>query len=171
MRLETERLWLRELQADDLPALVSLWSDPDVTRYAGGPREAAGVRGALEEDLADPSAETYNLWPVEEKETGEVIGHCGLLDKEIDGVTEIELAYFLACSAWGNGYATEIACALRDHAFQAMGLPRLISLIDPENVASERVAAKVGMSLEREIARPGGEARRVYAIERADEAA
>jgi len=164
--LETERLRLRELRADDLPALIGLWTDPEVTRFAGGPREADAVRSALEEDLADPGGERFNLWPVEEKATGRIVGHCGLLDKEIDGVTEIELAYFLARSAWGKGYATEIAGALRDHAFEEMDLPRLVSLVDPENAASERVAMKMGMRWERDLVRPNGALRSVYAIGR-----
>ena len=164
--LDTERLRLRDLRSDDLPALIDLWTDPEVTRFAGGPRDVGELRRALEEDLADPAAEAYNLWPVEERATGRVVGHCGLLDKDVDGVTEIELAYFMARSSWGNGYATEIACALRNYAFEAMRLSRVISLIDPTNAASKRVAVKVGMRWERDIVRPSGALRSVFAIGR-----
>ena len=163
--LETERLVLRRLQVSDVDALVSLWSDPDVTEFMGGPRDAERIRLLFLEGAADPLAETYDLWPLIEKKGGIVIGHCGLLDKTVDGREEIELVYVIEKNSWGQGYATEIARALRDHAFAALRLTRLISLIEPENAASEHVAQKVGMCLEKEIVRPGGETRRVYAIE------
>ena len=142
--LETDRLRLRRIRASDVPALTSLWCDPDVTRFMGGPRQEGDLRDAFAEDVKDPFACEYDLWPVEEKASGDVIGHCGLLDKEVDGRREIELVYVLAKAAWGSGYATEIASALRDHAFCELGLDRLISLIEPENAASERVAEHVG---------------------------
>jgi ribosomal-protein-alanine N-acetyltransferase len=164
--LETERLTLRHQQASDVAPLVDLWADPDVTRYMGGPRGRAWLQSAFEETARDPYAERYDLWPLVEKETGQVIGHCGLLDKEVEGRPEIELTYVLASSAWGKGYATEIGQALKGYAFEEMGLGRLIALIEPENSASERVAEKVGMRLEKEVVRPGGELRRVYAVER-----
>ena len=167
MILETDRLRLKRLEATDAEALIALWCDPEVTQFMGGPRDPETLRGLFAEDAADPFAETYDLWPVVERAAGDVIGHCGLLDKEVEERPEIELVYVFARAAWGKGYATEIACALRDYAFETMKLPRLISLIEPENAASERVAIKVGMRLEKEIVRSDGAMRRVYAIERA----
>lgn len=166
MRLETERLLLRPFEARDIDALVGLWTDPEVTRFMGGPRDPAELKALFEEDAGDPSSDRYDLWPVEERATGEVVGHCGLLDKEVEGREEIELSYVFAKTAWGRGYATETGVALRDHAFEKMGLSRLISLIEPGNVASERVARKVGMRLEREVVRPSGAVRRIYAMTR-----
>lgn len=167
--LETERLRLSRLQPAAVSALVDIWSDPDVTRYMGGPRDRAKVEAILEEELKDPFADEYNPWSVEEKKTGKVVGDCGLLDKEVDGRAEVELVYVFARSAWGKGYATEMAEALKAHAFEQMGLRRLIALIEPENAGSERVAVKVGMHLEKEVVRPGGTVRRVYAVETDEE--
>ncbi len=164
--LETERLTLRYQQPSDVEPLVDLWADPEVTRYMGGPRDREWLESALEETACDPYAERYDLWPLIEKETGQVVGDCGLLDKEVEGRTEIELIYVLASSAWGRGYATEIGQALKAYAFEEMGLGRLIALIEPENTASARVAEKVGLRLEKEVVRPGGEVRKVYAVER-----
>jgi RimJ/RimL family protein N-acetyltransferase len=130
----------------------------------GEPRKAAELRASFEEDVANSASHRYYLWPVEEKATGEIVGHCGLLDKEINGKTEIELIYVFAKKTWGKGYATEIACALRDRTFEHMGLQRLVSPIDPGNVASGNVAVKVGMHLEQEIVRPGGVVKRLYAV-------
>lgn len=132
----------------------------------GGPRDRDGLRSVFEETARGPYAERYDLWPVVDKGTGEVVGHCGLLDKEVAGRSEIELIYVLASSVWGKGYATEIGRALKQHAFEKMGIRRLIALIEPENAASERVAVKVGMHLEREVVRPGGAVRKVYVAER-----
>jgi RimJ/RimL family protein N-acetyltransferase len=131
----------------------------------GGPRDRDTVTANLEQTARNSTADRYDLWPVEEKATGKVIGHCGVLDKEVDGKTEFELVYVLAKSAWGQGYASEIAAGIRDYAFGKMTLSRLIALIEPENGASERVAVKVGMRLEKEVIRPGGAVRRGYALE------
>ena len=76
-----------------------------------------------------------------EKASGRVVGHCGLLDKEIAGRPEVELVYVIAPSAGGRGYATEAGRAIRDHAMTSLRQERLIALIHPENSASERVAA------------------------------
>lgn len=164
IHLGTERLRLRPIRTEDISDLVDLWTDPAVTQFMGGPRNASELEADFEQDAVNPSKHRYDLWPVEEKSTGKIVGYCGLLDKEIDGKTEIELIYVFAKSAWGKGYATEISCALRDHAFEHLGLNRLVSLIDPGNVASARVAVKAGMHLEQELIRPGGMVKQLYAV-------
>jgi RimJ/RimL family protein N-acetyltransferase len=98
------------------------------------------------------------------KDGNAVIGHCGLLEKEVDGQPEIELVYVVAPAAWGRDYGSEAAAAIRDHAQAALGCRRLIALIHPENVASARVARKTGFSLEGETRRPGGAVMQVYAL-------
>ncbi len=165
MNLTTPRLHLRLMRPEDLPALEALWTDPEVTRFLGGPREPATLRAGLAEDLL-PGAPTFNLWPVVERAGGTVVGHCGILDKEVDGQTEYELIYVFAQASWGKDYATEIGLALREHAFSVLGLTRLISLIEPENAASRRVAEKVGMRHQGDTVRPGGRTMCVYAVER-----
>jgi RimJ/RimL family protein N-acetyltransferase len=166
--LKTERLILKCQQASDIETLVDLWADPDVTRYMGGPRDRDWLRSVFEKTAQDSFGERYDLWPVIEKETQQVVGHCGLLQKEVEGRTEIELIYILASSAWGKGYATEIGQALKQYAFEKMGIGRLTALIEPENVASERVALKIGMRLEKEVVRPGGEVRKMYVVDSLD---
>ena len=163
--LETERLLLRRIRRSDIEALVDLWSDPRVTAALGGPRDPGRLAGFFAEAAVDPFADDLDLWPLVERASNRIIGHCGLLEKEVDGRNEIEISYILATAVWGRGYATEIAAALRDHAFLTIGLSRVIALIEPGNVASERVAIKIGMRLEREIVRPGGAIRRVYGLE------
>ena len=168
MLIETERLVIRDLSASDVEALARMWCDPEVTRFLGGSRDSAEVRRILEEDAGSATPPDVDLWPVLEKGSGQVVGHCGLLEKEVDGSAEVELVYVLARAAWGRGYATEAAAAIRGYAQEHLGLQRLIALIAPENRASERVALKVCMRLERETLRPGGKLMRVYAWEAED---
>lgn len=160
--LETERLQLRRQQATDIPFLTDLWSNSQVTQYMGGPRDREWLQDVFTETAENPAAEQYDLWPVIEKATGELVGHCGLLDKEVEGAMEIELNYILAPTAWGQGYATEIGAAIMQLALTQMGVKRLIALIDPENAPSARVAIRLGMQLEKEIIRPGGLRRLLY---------
>lgn len=163
--LKTKRLILRHQQASDITALANLWADPETTRHMGGPRDRDWLLSEFEETGRDPYAERYDLWPVVERWSGQVVGHCGLLEKEVEGKSEIELVYVLTPSVWGKGYATEMAQAIKRFAFEAMDVKRLIALIEPENEASERVAIKAGMHLEKEVIRPGGAQRRVYVVE------
>jgi len=162
--LRTTRLILTRVRPSHIPALIDLWTDPGVTRYLGGPREKSSLAADLEKTAQDPWTETYDLWTLVETESGKVVGHCGLLEKDVEGAKEVELVYVLAPQAWGKGYATEIAAAIKTHALEKLGLRRLVSLIDPSNGASERVAKKIGMRPEKEVVRPGGAVRRVYVI-------
>ena len=68
-----------------------------------------------------------------------------------DRMREIELSFVLNRSDWGQGIATEAVAALRDHGFQACGFQRLVSLLHPDNTASERVARKIGMTFDRDV--------------------
>ncbi len=164
IRIETGRLILRNAQAGDVPALVSMWTDPQVTQFMGGPKDRAWLEGTFAEDVASPDPLRYDQWPVIEKQTGALIGYCGLLDKEVEGKPEIELVYAFVPAAWGKGYATEMALALREHATREMGLRRLIALIEPENQASARVAERVGFHSEKAVRRGNAE-RMLYVYE------
>jgi RimJ/RimL family protein N-acetyltransferase len=163
--LLTDRLCLRRIQVSDISTLVDLWCDPDVTKHLGGPRDREKIKPLFEEDLKNPFANEYDLWPVEEIQTNEVIGYCGLLEKEVEGKNEIEINYIFQPSAWGKGYAQEIGKGIIEYAFNVKKLERLIALIKPETKASEFVAKKIGMKYEKEVVRPGGEKRKVYVIE------
>ncbi|MBK6326205.1 MAG: GNAT family N-acetyltransferase [Chloroflexi bacterium] len=77
------------------------------------------------------------------------MGRCGLLPWTIDGQDEVEVAYTIAPSHWGQGLGAEAAQAILDYGFDTLGLTRLVCLIDEENVASIRVAGKMGMAFEK----------------------
>jgi RimJ/RimL family protein N-acetyltransferase len=87
------------------------------------------------------------------KESGELIGDCGLEQMEVEGERVAELGYDFRSEYWNQGFATEAACAVREYAFDILKLPQLISLIRVGNLASKRVAEKVGMTLAEEFTR------------------
>jgi RimJ/RimL family protein N-acetyltransferase len=160
---ETERLTIRLLTEADIASLAAIWADAQVTRFMGGPRIFEKVCASFHDDLPAPPLR-LDLWPVVERDSGVVVGHCGLIPKPVAGRDEIELVYVIAAAFWGRGYATEAAAAIRDHAFRTLEVGRLVSLIDLKHRASERVAVKTGMVFEAETIRPGGKLMSVYAI-------
>ncbi len=168
MKLETERLIVRSLKVADASALSLLWTDPEVTLYMGGPRDYEEIYAEFVKDAEDKSPPKIDLWPVIEKATGQIIGHCGLVDKEVDGQVEYDLTYVLVKSAWGKGFATEVAIAIANYAFTQLGLKRIIALTDPTNTASQHVAINVGMQYERDTIRTNGKVMRIFTKKRED---
>lgn len=162
MYLTTSRLLLRPVEYMDIDQLVAIWADPAATRYLGGPRDRDEVRDMLDEEADSPPKSAFGQWPLIEKESGRVAGDCGLVEKTIDGAEEVELVYVIAPWAWERGYATEIGEALLTFAFDVLGLERVVSLIHPDNEASRHVADKLGMRLERLVARPDGVERELW---------
>ena len=77
----------------------------------------------------------------------QLIGFCGLLHQIVDEENFIELGYRLDQAFWGNGMATEAALAIKNYALNELKIPTLISIIHHENMASKKVASKVGMTL------------------------
>jgi ribosomal-protein-alanine N-acetyltransferase len=152
--LETTRLILRHLELDDLERLYNLYSDPEIRRYfPDGTLTLEETREELEWFLnGHPEFPELGLWATIHKETNEFIGRCGLLPWTIDGRPEVEVAYLIAREYWGQGLGTEAARAIVDYAFNNLKLSRLVCLIVHGNLASIRVAEKIGMAFEKESA-------------------
>ena len=151
--LETQRLVLRHLVADDLDALYALYRDSETRRYfPDGTRTREETKDELEWFLrGHPNYPELGLWATVDRNSGTFLGRCGLLPWEIEDQHEVELAFLIDKSRWGEGLATEAAAAIVSHACGVLHLRRLICLISPGNSASVRVAQKVGMSFEREL--------------------
>jgi RimJ/RimL family protein N-acetyltransferase len=151
--LETDRLLLRHLVMDDLNDLYMLYSDPEIRRYfPEGVLTLEETQEELEWHMnGHPRHPELGLWATVHKETGSFIGRCGLLPWEIDGKFEVEIAYLFDKSFWGQGLATEAAQGILKYGFDKLNLSRLICLIDPANNASQKVAERIGMSLERRV--------------------
>ena len=151
--LETPRLLVRRQVPEDIDGLWALYCDPQVTRYIpDAPRSREQALEELEWHMhGHPRRPELGLWATLLKPEGRFIGRSGLLPWTIEGKDEVEVAYAIARPYWGAGLGTEVARAILDHGFERLGLKRLICLIDPENVASQRVAVKIGMRLERKL--------------------
>lgn len=165
---ETDRLILRHLQMDDLSDMAPILADPEVMRFSLGRKTREQTRKWMEGCLENYSEERwgFGLWAVVHKRDNKLIGYCGLVQwKDVDGRREVEVGYRLARPYWGRGLATEAARAVRDYAFGQLGLTRLISIIEPENIASIRVAEKNGMKLEKEIIKWNRPVR-IYAVDK-----
>jgi RimJ/RimL family protein N-acetyltransferase len=147
--LTTPRLTLREMTDADLDDLAALLGDEDVMRYYPRPKtrtEAHDWIGWNQQLYRDHG---FGLWTVVLSDTGEYAGDCGLVPQCMEGKHEIEVGYHIRTSLQGNGYATEAAAAARDFARDQLGLNRLIAIIDPANLPSQRVARKIGLEPER----------------------
>ena len=162
--LETDRLLLRPLSAEDLDALAGFVADPETMRYigAGDVRNREQARETLERMIDTYEAQGFGQLGVVRKEDGAFMGRCGLLVwdptdwtitrlPDAEGPVEIEVGYLLGRDYWGAGYATEAASAVRDWALANLELERLIALIQPGNDRSARVAHKLGMEPGTEI--------------------
>jgi len=157
--LETDRLLLRHIIMDDLEPLYALYRDPQIRKYfPEGVLNLEETRQELEWHMhGHPHYPELGLWATVHKETGTFIGRCGLLPWEIDGRLEVEIAYLIDKSFWGRGLGTEAAQAILKYGFEELNLSRLICLIDPENIASQKVAERIGMTLERRVAGIAGD--------------
>ncbi len=153
-QLETKRLILRPMSQDDFDSLFKIFTDPKVMASFGGelftPEQ---MQRWLQRNLNHQNEFGYGLFSVLLRETGELIGDCGLEEMESEGAAE--LGYDFRSDFWKQGYATEAAAAVRDYAFEVLQLPKLISLIRVGNAASKRVAEKVGMHFAEEFTRYG----------------
>ncbi len=147
--LETERLLLRPLRSSDLDDYAALRADPEVLRYLVGAGGEPWDRGRSSRHLAFLIGHWQiwgtGTWAVEHKESGALIGIVGFSEPE--GWPGFELAWALARTYWGHGYATEAARKALAHAFTTWKRERVISLIHPENRASIRVAERIGEKL------------------------
>ena len=149
--LITERLILRKMNHDDAVHLLEIFSDPEAMRYYPSTKNKKQTMEWIDWTLANYDKFDVGLWIVEDKETGEFLGQCGIVPQDIDGVLEMEIGYLFVRRAWGNGYATEAAMACRNYGFNQLKLNRIISLPDVNNIPSTRVAERIGMTAEKKI--------------------
>jgi RimJ/RimL family protein N-acetyltransferase len=144
--ITTPRLTLRPFTMEDLNPLFEILQQPNIFQYF--PRPGTPSLERVERIIAFyiKQAEDYSFscWAVDLKETGELIGWCGL--NHLPETDEDEVAYLLSQAHHGEGYATEAARASLDFGFNTIGLARIIALVHPENIASQRVIQKSGMA-------------------------
>ncbi|TWT27141.1 GNAT family N-acetyltransferase [Planomicrobium sp. CPCC 101110] len=154
MTIQTARLVMRPYQDEDFGFLCSLFSDPEVVRFIGN-GQTRNKDGAME--FLYWIYRSYKTHPklglrvLVRKNDGKLIGHAGLVPQTVNGFEELEIGYWIARDHWGQGYATEAAAALKEYGRRQLGKKRFVSLIQPANEASRKVAERIGMELEKEI--------------------
>lgn len=147
--IETERLIFRRFTPDDLPLLIEQRSDPEVSRYLGGPARQNPEALAKRMRFYISCYEQFGfgscamLW----KPTGEIIGAAGLQPLEDTG--EIEVGYSLVKDFWGMGLGTEAARGWLEYGFNTAGLERIVAIAVEANTASRRIMEKLGMRYEK----------------------
>ena len=151
MQLETKRLILRWFCEEDVDVMAQLFANPDFMRFSLGVfNERKQTVAFIEKFMGWDRAGMPSQFAVVPRRERAVIGYCGFHHHpEVPG--EVEIGYRLHPDYWNKGLITEAARAVRDHAFVDLKLPRVISLIHPENIPSRRVAEKNGMKVEKKL--------------------
>lgn len=164
--LVTDRLLLRAFQSSDFDAYATICADPRVRRYLGDGQPLDRVTAWREMAflLGHWGLRGFGQWALIEHASGELVGRAGLWEPE--GWPGVEVGWVLSRAHWGQGFATEAASAALGHAFGALGMQRVISLIHPDNRASIRVAERLGERYEQPIVLAHA-THHLYAIDRA----
>lgn len=161
IRIESERLLLRELTESDLPAFVAIAGQEHITNFLPDWKDCAawvqdwfkGVQWRY--SIGDPNVE-YILLAIIEKATGKLVGQVNTgceFEKELPG--ELSIGYFVSGEAMNKGYATEAAKAIAQYYFLQNKNDFFCAVIKPSNAASIRVATKAGFRLVSEMTLPG----------------
>lgn len=145
MIIETERLYLRRMNQEDFPALCRILQDEETMYAYEGAFTDEEVQEWLDRQIARYEKWDFGLWAVVLKETGEVIGQCGLTMQPWKDREVLEIGYLFWRACWHQGYATEAAAACKEYAFETLGAEEVCSIIRDTNLASQRVAERNGM--------------------------
>ena len=155
---------LRAYTHDDLDDVAEMFADEELMRFYSRPKSRAESLAWIEWNLRLYEKHGFGLWVMESLDGSEFLGDCGLTPQTVDGVIDIEVGWHTVRTQWNQGFASEAASACRDHAFGELALRRLISIIEPTNIASRRVAEKIGMKIEK-TASHGSGPKVIYAME------
>ena len=148
--LETERLFLREMNTDDFDALYKVLADRDIMQHYPYSFDEERVIAWIERNVKRYENNGFGLWAVCLKETGEMIGDCGLTLQNIEGEMLPEIGYHIRKDCQHKGFAKEAASAVRDWAFANTDYPALYSYCKYTNVPSYKLAEAIGMHFEKE---------------------
>ena len=152
--LATPRLVMRPAADGDLPDLVALMADPEVAgRLYHGVLDEAGARALLETYKETWQAHGYGVWSLRRRDDDGFIGVCGLWNRD-DGLG-VATRVAIARAGWGQDFAAEAGRAMLRYAFEAVRLPRLISITRATNPTAERVLIRIGWRLEERMEKDG----------------
>jgi len=168
MTIETDRLRLREMREDDYDALYAVLGDAENMRHYPYTFDEARVRGWIARNIERYRVFGFGLWAVELRETGEMIGDCGLSMQIIHGEIRPEIGYHIRRDCQRKGYGSEAARAVRDWAFRNTPFHELYSYMKYTNVPSYSTAMANGMRQVDEFEDDVNEITKVYAITRSE---
>jgi len=143
--LETERLRLRQWRMDDIDHLKRFLQDKDVMYAYEHVFSDEEVQNWLNWNINSYKENGYGLWAIERRDTGEVIGECGLTNQTVEGQSCLEVGYHLVKRHWHKGYGIEAAKACKRYAFETLNKKEVVSIIRDTNIASMNVAIRNGM--------------------------
>ncbi len=147
MILETERLYLREMNQLDWASLRKILQDKDVMYAYEGPFSNDEVQEWLDRQISRYQKWGFGLWAVILKETDEMIGQCGLTIQPWKDEEVLEIGYLFQRSYWHKGYAGEAAEACKRYAFERLKADEVCSIVRDINIASQNVAIRNGMTM------------------------
>jgi [ribosomal protein S5]-alanine N-acetyltransferase len=167
--IETGRLTLRPMIAEDVDPMLAIFTDPPVmAAFSLTSFSRPQMEEWVQRNLEHQEKYGYGLFSVILKSNGQLIGDCGLEQMEAEGHKFVELGYDFHSNYWHHGYATEAAIAVRDYSFNELNLTAISSIIRTGNEPSKRVAKRVGMSLLFEFTRFGNIKYWFYGLEKAN---
>lgn len=166
--IETERLFLREMTMDDFDALYKVLSDKDIMQHYPYAFDESRVKNWIERNINRYKNDGFGLWAVCLKETGEMVGDCGLTLQNIDGQVLPEIGYHIRKDCQGRGYAKEAAAATRDWAWENTSYPALYSYCKYTNIPSYKTAEAIGMKFDKEYPDEANEITHVSVIYRSE---
>lgn len=141
----TERIGFSVWTTDDFPLARSLWGNPDVARYicAAGVFSEAEIKARLELEISNYETWKIQYFPVFDRETGELMGCCGL--RPFEGQTDIlEIGFHFKKKFWGQGLAYEAASAMISYAESELQVKELRAGHHPQNAASRKLLERLG---------------------------
>ena len=166
MRIETKRLFLREMIPEDFNALYAVLADSDIMQHYPYTFDEACVQNWINKNIERYRAFGFGLWAVCLKSTGEMIGDCGLTMQNIGGTILPEIGYHIAKAYRRQGFAKEAAQAVRDWTFTHTPFGMVYSYIKKANAPSSATARANGMTLLHAFTDDEGEQTVVYGISR-----
>ena len=145
--IETERLYLRELNQSDFQPLCLILQDEETMYAYEGAFDDEEVKEWLDRQISRYRKWGFGLWAAVLKDTDEMIGQCGLTMQPWKEKQVLEVGYLFRRSFWHRGYAAEAAKACKQYAFETLGAKEVCSIIRDTNIASQNVAVKNGMTV------------------------
>ncbi len=152
LKLESKRLFTRALELSDIPIWNTFIQDKRATElFPESMRQPDTAKIWIEKQIQRYACDEYGLLALIHKDSHEFIGQCGLLLQKLAHADEIEIGYHILPKYWGQGYASEASQLLKSYANKDLRIKRIVSVINPKNAGSQKVAERNAMTIEQRI--------------------